>query len=233
MLDTLKGLNELGHERDGDPEILARIEQYERAFGLQSAVPALADLSDEPQTTFDRYGEEARQPGTYAANCLLARRLVERGVRFVQLYHRDWDHHTKLPSRIRKHAGLTDQGTAALVADLKQRGLLNETLIIWAGEFGRTAYCQGELTGEDYGRDHHPRCFTVWMAGGGVKSGFSLGRTDDFSYNIAERPVHIHDLQATILHLLGIDHLRLLFRSQGRDFRLTDIAGEVVREVLA
>jgi uncharacterized protein (DUF1501 family) len=233
MLDTLKGLNELGHERDGDPEILARIEQYERAFGLQRAVPELADLSAEPQTTFDRYGEEARQPGTYAANCLLARRLVERGVRFVQLYHRDWDHHTKLPSRIRKHARLTDQGTAALVADLKQRGLLNETLVIWAGEFGRTAYCQGELTGEDYGRDHHPRCFTVWLAGGGMKSGFSLGRTDDFSYNIAERPVHIHDLQATILHLLGIDHLRLIFRSQGRDFRLTDIAGEVVREVLA
>jgi uncharacterized protein (DUF1501 family) len=233
MLDSLKELNQLGHERDGDPEILARIEQYERAFGLQKVVPGAADLSSEPQATFELYGEHARQTGTYASNCLMARRLVERGVRFVQLYHRDWDHHTKLPSRIRKHTQLTDQGTAALVADLKQRGLLQDTLVIWAGEFGRTAYCQGELTADDYGRDHHPRCFTVWLAGGGVKSGFSLGKTDDFSYNIAERPVHIHDLQATILHLLGIDHERLTFRFQSRDFRLTDIAGEVVREVLA
>ena len=231
-LDTVAELNRIGHKRDGDPEILTRIDQYERTFGMQHAVPELVDLSDEPASTFELYGDDARQPGSYASNCLLARRLVERGVRFVQLYHRDWDHHTKLPSRIRKHAKLTDQGSAALVADLKQRGLLKDTLVIWAGEFGRTAYCQGELTADDYGRDHHPRCFTVWLAGGGVKSGFSLGKTDDFSYNIAERPVHVHDLQATILHLLGIDHERLTFRSQGRDFRLTDIAGEVVQEVL-
>jgi uncharacterized protein (DUF1501 family) len=162
----------------------------------------------------------------------MARRLVERGVRFVQLYHRDWDHHTKLPSRIRKHARLTDQGSAALIADLAQRGLLRDTLVIWAGEFGRTAYCQGDLTADDYGRDHHPRCFTVWLAGGGLKAGFNLGKTDDFSYNIAERPVHIHDLQATVLHLLGIDHERLTFRFQSRDYRLTDIAGEVIREAL-
>jgi uncharacterized protein (DUF1501 family) len=200
---------------------------------MQQAVPELVDLAQEPETTFALYGEDARRPGSYAANCLLARRLVERGVRFVQLYHRDWDHHTHLPQKIRKHAALTDRATAALVTDLAQRGLLNETLVVWAGEFGRTAYCQGELAAGDYGRDHHPRCFTVWLAGGGVKAGYSLGKTDDFSYNIAERPVHIHDLQATILHLLGIDHLRLTYRYQSRDFRLTDVGGEVVREVLA
>jgi hypothetical protein len=233
MLDTLAELNREAFEREGDPRIVSRIEQYERAFGLQAAVPELADLSAETQATFDLYGNDARRPGTYAANCLLARRLVERGVRFVQLYHRDWDHHDRLPSRIRKQATLTDQPSAALLADLKQRGLLRDTLVIWAGEFGRTAYCQGEPGGDNYGRDHHPRCFTAWLAGGGVKAGFSLGRTDDFSYNITERPVHIHDLQATILYLLGIDHERLTFRYQGRDFRLTDIAGEIVREVLA
>jgi uncharacterized protein (DUF1501 family) len=233
LLDTVGGLNRLGFERDGDPEILARIEQYERAAGLQAAAPELTDLSSETEATFDLYGEDAKTPGTYAANCLLARRLVERGVRFVQLYHRDWDHHTKLPSRIRKHAGLTDRGSAALVADLKQRGLLQDTLVVWGGEFGRTAYCQGDLTDGDYGRDHHPRCFTMWLAGGGVKPGLSLGRTDDFSYNIAERPIHVHDLQATLLHLLGIDHEELTYRFQGRDYRLTDVAGEVVREVLA
>jgi len=232
QLDTLADLNRLGHDRDGDPEIIARIEQYERAFGLQAAVPELADLSDETAATFELYGDDAKQPGTYASNCLMARRLVERGVRFVQLYHRDWDHHTKLPSRIRKHAKLTDQGSAALIADLAQRDLLRDTLVIWAGEFGRTAYCQGELTADDYGRDHHPRCFTVWLAGGGVKPGLTIGRTDDFSYNVAERPIHIHDLQATVLHLLGIDHERLTFRFQSRDYRLTDIAGEVVREAL-
>jgi uncharacterized protein (DUF1501 family) len=232
MQDTLRELNQLGHERDGDPEILTRIEQYERAAGLQAAVPELADMSSEDAKTFELYGEDAKTPGTYAANCLLARRLVERGVRFVQLYHRDWDHHTNLPSRIRKHAALTDQASAALVSDLKQRGLLNDTLVIWGGEFGRTAYCQGELTAGDYGRDHHPRCFTMWLAGGGVKSGMSLGQTDEFSYNVAERPIHVHDLQATILHLLGIDHEQLTYRFQSRDYRLTDIAGEVVREAI-
>ena len=196
-------------------------------------MPELADLADETQATLDLYGEDVKKPGSYAANCLLARRLVERGVRFVQLYHRDWDHHTKLPSRIRKHAGLTDQGSAALVSDLAQRGLLDDTLVIWGGEFGRTAYCQGDLTADDYGRDHHPRCFTMWLAGGGVKPGFSLGQTDDFSYNIAERPMHVHDLQATILHLLGIDHTRLTFRFQSRDYRLTDVAGDVIAEAIA
>ncbi|MDX1948122.1 MAG: DUF1501 domain-containing protein [Pirellulaceae bacterium] len=232
MLDTLRELNEIGHVRDGDPEILTRIEQYERAFGLQQAAPELADLSSEPASTFELYGDDAKTPGTFAANCLLARRLVERGTRFVQLYHRDWDHHTNLPSRIRKHAKLTDQASAALVSDLAQRGLLDQTLVVWGGEFGRTAYCQGTPAPGDYGRDHHPRCFTMWLAGGGIRPGFSLGQTDDFSYNIAERPIHLHDLQATILHLLGIDHERLTFRFQSRDYRLTDVAGEVITEAI-
>lgn len=232
MLDGLKELNRLQYQDSGDEEINARIAQYEMAFRMQTSVPELVDISKEPQHTFDLYGAEAKKPGTYAANCLLARRLIERGVRFVQLYHRGWDHHTNLPNRIRVKCKQTDQSSAALVQDLKQRGLLDETLVVWAGEFGRTAYCQGELTKDNYGRDHHPRCFTIWMAGGGVKSGLTYGRTDDFSYNIVENPVHVHDLQATILHLLGVDHERLTFRSQGRDYRLTDIAGRVVKDIL-
>ena len=233
MLDSIRTLNQQQLAREGDPQIAARIEQYELAFRMQMAVPELADLSQEPAATFELYGEDSKRPGTYAANCLLARRLVERGVRFVQLYHRDWDHHKTLPKLIRQRSGEVDQPSAALVADLRQRGLLDDTLIVWGGEFGRTSYCQGELTAEDYGRDHHPRCFTIWLAGGGIKPGLLYGRTDEFSYNIAENPVHVHDLQATILHLLGIDHERLTFRTQGRDFRLTDIAGEVVRGILA
>jgi uncharacterized protein (DUF1501 family) len=233
MLDSIRTLDEQQLAREGDPEIAARIEQYELAFRMQMAVPELADLSREPAATFELYGEESKKPGTYAANCLLARRLVERGVRFVQLYHRDWDHHKTLPKLITQRSREVDQPSAALVADLRQRGLLDDTLIIWGGEFGRTSYCQGELTADDYGRDHHPRCFTIWMAGGGIKPGMLYGKTDDFSYNVVEKPVHVHDLQATVLHLLGIEHERFTFRSQGRDFRLTDIAGEVVGAILS
>ena len=233
MIDGLAELNQIEHEAFGDPEIITRIEQYELAQAMQTSVPELVDLADEPQHTFDLYGVEARRPGTYAANCLLARRLVERGVRFVQLYHRGWDHHLKLPERIRQKCQQTDQPSAALVADLKQRGLLDDTLVVWTGEFGRTVYCQGTLTGTDYGRDHHPRCFSMWLAGGGIKSGQTVGRTDDFSYNIVADPIHVHDLQATILHCLGIDHERLTFRSQSRDFRLTDVYGKVAEKLLA
>ena len=233
MLDSLAELHAQQQQRDPDPAIAEWAKQHEAAFRMQAAVPELADLSQEPAATFEMYGPDSKTPGTYAANCLLARRLVERGVRFVQLYHRDWDHHTKLPSRLRTKCRETDQPSAALVSDLKQRGLLKDTLVIWAGEFGRTAYCQGELTADDYGRDHHPRCFTAWLAGGGVKPGLTYGRTDDFSYNVVENAVHLHDLQATLLHLLGIDHERLIFRAQGRDFRLTDIAGNVVKGILA
>ncbi|MCO6456938.1 MAG: DUF1501 domain-containing protein [Pirellulaceae bacterium] len=232
MLDGLAALNRLQHDEWGDPETLARIQQYELAFRMQRTLPRVMDLSDEPAETFELYGEDAKQPGTYAANCLLARRLAERGVRFIQLYHRDWDHHTNLPSRIRGKCQQTDQASAALVHDLKRRGLLQDTLVVWAGEFGRTVYCQGDLERDNYGRDHHPRCFTVWLAGGGVRAGQTVGRTDDFSYNIVEDPVHVHDLQATLLHCLGIDHERLTYRFQGRDFRLTDIAGKVVEKLL-
>jgi hypothetical protein len=233
MLDDLARLNGLKLKEVGDPEIATRITQYELAYRMQTSVPELMDTSDEPAGTFDLYGQDAKKPGTYAANCLLARRLVERGVRFVQLFHRGWDQHTNLPQQIREQCRDTDQGTAALVADLKQRGLLDDTLVLWGGEFGRTIYCQGKLTDKDYGRDHHPRCFTVWMAGGGARPGFSLGKTDDFSYNIDESPVHVHDLHATMLHLLGIDHQRLTFKYQGRNHRLTDVAGNLVEEVLA
>jgi hypothetical protein len=232
MLDVLAQLNRERAEREHDRRINARIEQYEQAFQMQAAVPELADLSDEPESAFDLYGPDARKPGTFARNCLLARRLAERDVRFVQLYHRDWDHHTKIVSRLRTQCEQTDQPAAALVADLKQRGLLDETLVIWGGEFGRTPFVQGEISSDSYGRDHHPRCFTVWLAGGGVKPGLTFGRTDDFSYNVVENPVHLHDLQATVLHLLGIDHERLTYRSQGRDFRLTDVAGQVVHGIL-
>jgi uncharacterized protein (DUF1501 family) len=203
------------------------------AYRMQTSVPDLMDVAREPRRTFELYGEDARVPGTYAANCLLARRLAERGVRFIQLYHRGWDQHTNLPRQIRGQCRDTDQASAALITDLKQRGLLDDTLVIWGGEFGRTVYCQGTLTSTNYGRDHHPRCFTVWLAGGGVRSGFTHGATDDFSYNITADPVHVHDLNATILHCLGVDHRRLTFRYQGRHHRLTDVHGNVVEEILA
>jgi len=233
MLDDISELNRLRLQKTGDPEIATRTAQYELAFRMQTSVPDLTDVSREPESTFELYGEAARKPGTYAHNCLLARRLAERGVRFVQLFHRGWDQHLTLPKGIRKQCQDTDQATAALVRDLKQRGLLDDTLVVWGGEFGRTVYCQGRMTADDYGRDHHPRCFTIWMAGGGVKRGLTYGSTDDFSYNITENPVHIHDLHATMLHLLGIDHTRLTFRFQGRDYRLTDVHGRVVSDILA
>jgi hypothetical protein len=233
MLNTLAELNRERHEVTLDPEIEARLRQFELAYQMQSSVPEVVDLSREPASTFELYGEDARRPGSYAANCLLARRLVERGVRFVQLYHRDWDHHMDLKSRLVGKCLETDQPSAGLVKDLEQRGLLNETLVIWAGEFGRTVYCQGELDTPSSGRDHHPRCFSIWLAGGGIRSGITYGETDDFSYNIVKDPVHVHDLHATILHCLGIDHERLTFRFQGRHHRLTDVAGEVVRGILA
>jgi hypothetical protein len=231
-LDDLSKLDALNHREFGDPEILTRIAQYELAFRMQTSVPELTDLSSEPESVFDLFGPDARIPGTYAANCLLARRLVERGVRFVQLFHRGWDQHTHLPKQITGQCRDTDQPSAALVADLKQRGLLDDTLVIWGGEFGRTVYCQGPLSATDYGRDHHPRCFTIWMAGGGIKPGFTHGTTDDFGYNITENPVHVHDLHATILHCLGIEHTKLTFKFQGRHHRLTDVHGNVVRPVL-
>lgn len=232
-LDTLSALNQVKLEETGDPEISTRIAQYEMAFRMQSSVPDLTDLSKEPASTFELYGEDAKTPGTFAANCLLARRLAERGVRFVQLFHRDWDHHGGLPKELPKRCKETDQASAALITDLKQRGMLDDTLVVWGGEFGRTVYCQGRLTADDYGRDHHPRCFTVWMAGGGIKPGLSYGETDEFCYNITRDPVHVHDLQATLLHCLGIDHTKLTYKYQGRSFRLTDVAGQVVKPLLA
>jgi hypothetical protein len=233
FLDDLKALNEARAGEVGDPEITTRIAQYEMAYRMQTSVPGLADLSTEPPEIFELYGPEARKPGTFAANCLLARRLAERGVRFIQLFHRGWDQHQKLPENIALQCKATDQPSAALVQDLEQRGLLDETLVVWGGEFGRTVYCQGKLTETDYGRDHHPRCFTIWMAGGGIAPGVTYGTTDDFSYNITENPVHVHDLHATILHCLGIDHTRLTYKFQGRHFRLTDVHGKVVKALLA
>ncbi len=236
MRDTIAALAHAQHAREGDPEILSRLAQAEMAFRMQTSVPEATDLSDEPDEVFDLYGPGSREPGTYARNCLLARRLAERGVRFVQLLHPGWDHHGNLPSGIRTLCGETDRATAALLIDLRRRGLLDDTLVVWGGEFGRTAYSQGKLTADDFGRDHHPRCFTMWLAGGGVKAGTSWGETDDFSYNIADPArdgVHVHDLHATMLHLLGIEHERLTHRFQGRDFRLTDVTGRVVREILA
>ena len=232
-LDELAALNAHRHDALGDPEIQTRIAQYELAFRMQASVPELADISKEPQSVLDSYGPEVRTPGTYAANCLLARRLCERDVRFVQLFHMGWDQHFNLPNAIRGQCRDTDQPTAALLADLKQRGLLDDTLIVWGGEFGRTTYSQGTLTATNYGRDHHPRCFTVLMAGAGVKTGQTFGATDDFCYNITENPVHVHDLNATILHLMGVTHTRLTYRAQGRDFRLTDIHGELVKGIIA
>lgn len=232
-LDTLAQLNQQQFDFTGDPEISTRIAQYEMAFQMQSSVPELTDLKQEPASTFALYGEDARKPGTFAYNCLLARRLAERGVRFIQLYHRDWDHHGGLVAGLPKRCQETDRASAALVADLAQRGMLDDTLVLWGGEFGRTVYCQGRLTKDEYGRDHHPRCFTMWMAGGGMKPGLVYGATDDYSYNITENPVHVYDLQATILHCLGIDHTRLTYKFQGRHFRLTDVHGHVVKDILA
>lgn len=233
MLDDLAQLNQQNLVEYGDPEIATRIAQYELAYRMQTSVPELTDISDEPEHTFELYGEEAKKPGTYAYNCLLSRRLIERGVRFVQLFHRGWDQHTSLPSAIKIQCEDTDQASAALIQDLKQRDLLQDTLVVWGGEFGRTVYCQGKLTANDYGRDHHPRCFTAWLAGGGIKPGVSYGHTDDYSYNIVADPVHVHDLHATMLHCLGIDHERLTFKFQGRYYRLTDVHGQIVEGILA
>jgi hypothetical protein len=233
MLDGLAELNREQHERVGDPEINTRIAQYEMAYSMQRSVPELTDLSDEPEHILDMYGPDVHKPGTFAANCLLARRLAQRNVRFIQVFIRGWDQHGDLPSDLRLQCGDVDRPTAALIKDLKQQGMLDDTLVVWGGEFGRTIYCQGKLTRTDYGRDHHPRCFTVLLAGGGIKPGITYGQTDDFSYNVVENPVHIHDLNATILHCLGIDHERLIYRFQGRDYRLTDVHGSVVKGVLA
>jgi len=233
FLDSLGTLNRMTADATGDPEVSTRIAQYEMAFRMQASVPELTDLSKEPQSIIDLYGPDSKKPGTFASNCLLARRLAERGVRFIQLYHRDWDHHGGLPKGLPARCKDTDQASAALITDLKQRGMLDDTLVIWGGEFGRTVYCQGRLTKDDYGRDHHPRCFTMWMAGGGMKPGVVLGATDDFCYNITRDPVHVHDLQATFLSCLGIDHTKLTYKFQGRHFRLTDVEGKVVKEILA
>ena len=232
----LDGLSQLNHQRSvetGDPEIITRIQQYEMAYRMQTSVPELTDLSDEPEEIFELYGPDSRRPGSYAANCILARRLAERGVRFIQLFHPDWDHHSRLTSWCTARCRDTDQPSAALITDLKRRGMLDETLVIWGGEFGRGVAGQGKWDSPEAGRDHHPRCFTTWMAGGGVKSGISYGTTDDFSFNTAENPVHVRDLHATVLHLLGIDHERFTYRAQGLDFRLTGVEpSRVVKDIL-
>jgi len=233
QLDDLAQLNAQHQKTTGDPEIAARIAQYEMAYRMQTSVPELTDISKEPSAVLEMYGPDVHKPGSYARNCLMARRLVERGVRFVQLFHVGWDTHQNLMREITMQCEDTDRASAALVKDLKQRGMLDDTLVVWAGEFGRTVYSQGVVDDPKGGRDHHPRCFTLWAAGGGVKPGFSYGETDDYSYNVAKDPVHVHDFQATMLHLLGIDHTRLTYRSQGRDFRLTDVAGELVKGILA
>jgi len=232
MLDAVAALNARQFARTGDPEVQARIEQGEMAFRMQMSVPELTDLSGEDPATLELYGPDALKPGTFAANCLLARRLAERGVRFIQLYHRGWDAHGNLPREIRGQCGQVDQAQAALITDLKRRGLLEDTLVVWGGEFGRTAYCQGKYDESTYGRDHHPRCFTMWFAGGGIQPGISYGRTDELGYNIAADPVHVHDLHATMLHLLGVDHTRLTHRFQGRRYRLTDVAGRLVAPIM-
>jgi hypothetical protein len=233
MLDALSELNRKELATVGDPEINTRIAQYEMAYRMQTSVPELTNLSDEPKHILDLYGPDVHIPGTVAANCLLARRLAERNVRFTLIFQRGWDHHGNLPTDMRLQCRDIDQPCAGLIKDLKQRGMLDDTLVVWGGEFGRTVYCQGKLTHEDYGRDHHPRCFSMWMAGGGIKPGIVYGETDDFSYNIVKDPVHVHDLNATILACLGINHERLTYRFQGRDFRLTDVQGKVVSGLLA
>jgi hypothetical protein len=233
FLDGVAEANRDQFAQTGDPEINSRISQYEMAYRMQMSVPELTDLSKEPAHVVERYGPDARKPGTFAFHCLLARRMAERGVRFVQLFHRGWDQHRSLPTALPNQCAATDQPAAALIQDLAERGMLEDTLVVWGGEFGRTVYCQGPLTPTEYGRDHHPRCFTMWLAGAGIKPGFSLGATDDFSYNITEDPIHVHDLHATILHCLGIDHTRLTFKFQGRHYRLTDVHGNVVKKILS
>ncbi|MBM3840480.1 MAG: DUF1501 domain-containing protein [Verrucomicrobia bacterium] len=232
LLDGIRQLNEIQLNAVGDPEIATRIEAYEMAYRMQTSVPELMDISKEPKEILDLYGAEPGKP-SFANNCLLARRLAERDVRFIQLFHRDWDHHSDLPNAIRRQAKLTDQASAGLIMDLKKRGMLDDTLVIWGGEFGRTSYSQGEISKTSFGRDHHPRCYSLWMAGGGITGGITIGQTDDFGYNVAEEPVHVHDFHATVLHCLGIDHEKLTYKFQGRDFRLTDIAGNVVQKLLA
>ncbi len=232
ILDLSGQLNAKRAAELGDPEIETRIAQYEMAYRMQSSVPELTDLSKEPESTYAMYGPESKKPGTFAQQCLLARRLVERGVRFVQLYNRGWDQHGDLPRDLALQARAVDQPSAALVMDLKQRGLLKDTLVVWGGEFGRTVYCQGRLTDTNYGRDHHPRCFTMWFAGGGIQGGQTIGETDEYSYNIVRDPVHVHDMQATLLHCLGVDHLKLTYKFQGRYFRLTDVHGNVVKRMV-
>ena len=231
-LDSLQRLNRTQERAMNDPTISTRIAQYELAFRMQMSVPELIDVKREPKSILDMYGPQATQVGKYAYNCLLARRLAERGVRFIQLYHRGWDAHGNAPASVKSQCRDTDQATTALLLDLKQRGMLDETLVIWGGEFGRTVYCQGKLTPKNYGRDHHPNCFTYWLAGGGVRPGFTYGKTDDYSVNVVENAVHVHDLQATVLHQLGIDHERLTYRHQGRHYRLTDVHGRIVHEIL-
>jgi len=232
MLDKLGALNELSYKEFGDPEINTKIQQYEMAYRMQTAVPEITDMSKEPESIIKLYGPDCLIRGTFAANCLLARKLSENGTRFVQLYHQGWDSHNNLPSEIVGQSKDVDQASAALITDLKQRGLLDETLVIWGGEFGRTNYCQGKLTKDNYGRDHHPRCFTVWMAGGGVKPG-AYGQTDDFGYNIVKDPVHVHDFHATILSLMGLNHEQLIFKHQGRRYRLTDVSGKIIKGLIA
>tara|TARA_R110002124_G_scaffold223917_7_gene389369 strand:+ start:25083 stop:26546 length:1464 start_codon:yes stop_codon:yes gene_type:complete len=232
-LDHIGKLNENQFDLWQDPEIQSKISQYEMAYKMQNSVPEAVDTSKEPDYIYELYGEDARTPGTYASNCLQARKLAERDVKFIQLYHMGWDQHGSLPKGIKRQALSTDQATAGLIQDLKQRGLLEDTLVVWGGEFGRTSFSQGRLTADNYGRDHHPGCFTMWMAGAGVKKGMVYGETDEFSYNVAKNPVHVHDFQATLLHLLGIDHEKLTFKHQGRRFRLTDVHGQVVNELLA
>jgi uncharacterized protein (DUF1501 family) len=233
MLDAVAALNEREYARTLDDEVRTRITQGEMAFRMQMSVPELTDFSNESPETLALYGDDVNRPGTFAANCLLARRLAERDVRFIQLYHRGWDAHGNLPREIRGQTKAVDQAQAALIIDLKRRGLLDDTLVIWGGEFGRTAYCQGNYSKTTYGRDHHPRCFTMWFAGGGIEPGITYGKTDELGYNIAENPVHVHDLHATFMHLLGIDHARLTYRYQGRRYRLTDVAGELIRPLMA
>ncbi len=233
LLNRLRDMHAHAAEARGDTEVDARIAQYEMSYRMQSSVPGVMDVSNESPETFALYGKDARTPGTFAANCLLARRLAEQGVKFIQLYHQGWDQHDNLPRNIRRQCEETDQASAALITDLKQRGMLDDTLVVWGGEFGRTSYSQGKLTATNYGRDHHPRCFTVWMAGGGVQAGLVHGATDDFSYNITEAGVHVHDFHATLLHLLGVDHEQLTYLHQGRRFRLTDVHGQVVKALIA
>ena len=232
-MDALSELHKIKLAQASDPHVENRIAQYELAYRMQASIPEATDFSDEPASVLEEYGPDAKHPGTFAANCLLARRLAQRGVRFIQLYHQGWDQHGGLPGGLARQCKETDRPSAALVNDLKRNGLLDDTLVIWGGEFGRTNYCQGKLSGKNFGRDHHPRCFSVWLAGGGIKRGITYGETGPYGYNIVDKPVHVHDFHATILHLLGIDHERLTHKYQGRQFRLTDVHGHVVHDIVS